>query len=70
MWIIALASLQGRLSEQQRDIIDALGNDDQLRFAECCLCLFTEGKYHHAILYGDVTLIWLDSNLSSKNTNC
>jgi len=44
MWIIALASLQGRLSEQQRDINDALGDDDQRRFAECFLCLFTEGK--------------------------
>jgi hypothetical protein len=68
MCIIARASLQGRLSEQQGDIIDALGDDDQLRFAKEFLCLAPQLDDHRAILYPSI--IDTDSTLSSVNTNC
>jgi hypothetical protein len=68
MCIIALASLQGRLGEQQGDIIDALGDDDQLRLVKEFLCLTPQLDDPRAIL--SPSIIDTDSTLSSANTNC
>jgi hypothetical protein len=56
------------LGEQQGDIIDALGDNDQLRFAKEFLCLTRQLDDHRAILYPSI--IDTDSTLSSANTNC